>query len=144
MEDYLGYLTTALIFMGAVLHFTVKRVVATLLDAKLESVRSTLQKEISDRQNLNAISRPTFEKIFSKKVEVYTELSKIRNEFARYQNESPGLEHDDLFADVAERFLGFFARCRELFEASKLYISSELSQCYDEWYRISHPYYKKS
>jgi len=144
MEDYLGYLAVVLVSMGAVLHFTVKRGVATLLDSKLESVRSRLQKEISDRQNLNAISRPTFENIFSKKVEVYTELSKIGNEFARYKNESHELEHGDLFEDVTECFAGFFARCREVIEANKLYISSELSKRYDEWYGVAHPFYKQS
>lgn len=103
-----------------------------------------MQKEISDRQNLNAISRPTFERIFSKKVEVYTELSKISNEFTRYKNESHELEHGDLFEEVTERFSGFFARCREVIEANKLYISSELAERYDTWYGVAHPYYKQS
>lgn len=144
MEDYLGYLTAILVSIGAVLHFTVKRGVANLLDSKLETVRSRLQKEISDRQNLNAISRPTFENIFAKKIEVYTELSKIRNEFARYKNESHELEHGDLFEDVTDRFSGFFVRCREVIEANKLYISSELAERYDEWYGVAHPFYKQS
>jgi len=144
MDGLWGYLATFLIVMGGILHWSVKRGVQTWFDSKVAVLGAELQKEISDRQNLNAISRPTFEKIFSKKIEVYTELSKISNEFTRYKNESHEVEHGELFEEVTERFSGFFARCREVIEANKLYISGELAERYDVWYGVAHPYYKKS
>ncbi|UQG60891.1 hypothetical protein MIH18_02755 [Marinobacter sp. M3C] len=144
MDDFWGYLVTSLLVMGGILHFSVKRGVQAWFDSKLAVLGADLQSDISDRQNLNAISQPTFEKIFSKKVDVYTELSKMRNEFTRYKNESYELEHGDLFEDVTERFAGFFARCREVIEANKLYISSELAERYDTWYGVAHPFYKQS
>ena len=144
MQTALIVFNTILVALLPVIVFIAKRGIQVGFDVKLESVRSELQRKISDRQNLNAISRPTFERIFSKKVEVYTELSKISNEFTRYKNESHELEHGDLFESVTERFSGFFARCREVIEANKLYISTELAERYDEWYGVAHPYYKKS
>ncbi|MBU2874290.1 hypothetical protein [Marinobacter salexigens] len=144
METALIVFNTVLVALLPVIVFIAKRGVQTGFDVKLESVRSDLQRKISDRQNLNAISRPTFERIFSKKVEVYTELSKISNEFTHYKNESHEVEHGELFEEVTERFSGFFARCREVIEANKLYISSELAERYDTWYGVAHPFYKKS
>lgn len=144
MEIALIVFNTILVALLPVIVYMAKRGIQNGFEAKLETVKSDLKKKISDRQNLNAISRPTFERIFSKKVEVYTELSKIGNEFARYKNESHELEHGDLFEEVTERFSGFFARCRKVIEANKLYISSELAERYDEWYGVAHPYYKKS
>lgn len=144
MDELWGYLATSLLVMGGILHWSVKRGVQAWLDSKMKVLGAELDKEISDRQNLHAISRPTFERIFSKKVEVYTELSKIRNEFVRYKNESHELEHGDLFEDVTTRFSSFFARCREVIEENKLYISSELADRYDAWYGVAHPYYKQS
>lgn len=144
METALIVFNTILVALLPVIVFIAKRGIQAGFDVKLESVRSDLQRKISDRQNLNAISRPTFERIFSKKVEVYTELSKISNEFTRYKNESHEVEHGELFEEVTERFSGFFARCREVIETNKLYISAELAERYDAWYGVAHPYYKKS
>ena len=144
MDELWGYLVASSLAMGGALYWSVKRGVQAWLDSKLRVLGAELDKEISDRQSLNAISRPTFERIFAKKVDVYTELSKIRNEFVRYKNESHELEHGDLFEDVTTRFSGFFARCREVIEENKLYISSELADRYDDWYGIAHPYYKQS
>lgn len=107
-------------------------------------VKTWFSKDLARLQHLNSISQPTLERVFSKKIEVYTELSKIKNEFYRYTNESHELEHGDLFEDVTERFSGFFKHCREIIEANKLYISSELAERYDAWYSVAHPYYKKS
>lgn len=144
MDGFWGYLVTFLLVMGGILHWSIKRGVQTWFDSKVAVLGAELQKEISDRQNLNAISRPTFEKIFAKKIEVYTELSKISNEFTRYKNESHELDHGDLFEEVTERFSSFFARCREVIETNKLYISSELADRYDKWYEVAHPFYKQS
>jgi hypothetical protein len=144
MQTALIVFNTVLVALLPVIIFVAKKGVQTGFEAKLESLKSEFQRKLSDRQNLNAISRPTFEQVFSKKIEVYTELSKIRNEFTRYKNESHELEHGDLLEDVTERFSGFFARCREVIEANKLYISGELAERYDAWYEVAHPYYKKS
>lgn len=144
MQIALIILNTILVTSLPFLVFIVKKAIQSTFEKNLESVKSDLQSKISDRQNLNAISRPTFGKIFSKKIEVYTELSKIGNEFTWYKNESHELEQGNLFEDVTEQFLGFFARCRQVIEANKLYISGELSRRYDEWYSLAHPYYKQS
>jgi hypothetical protein len=144
METALIVFNTILVALLPLMIYISKIGVQSWFDSKLESVRTDFLREINDRKNLNAISRPTLEKIFAKKVEVYTELSKISNEFTRYKNESHQLEHGDLFEDVAEQFSGFFARSREVIESNKLYISGELSLRYDEWYSSAHPYYKKS
>lgn len=144
MDELWGYLVASFLAMGGILFWSVKRGVQAWLDSKLKVLGTELDKEISDRQNLNAISRPTFERIFSKKVEVYTELSKIKNEFIRYKNESHEPAVSDNFESVTNRFEGYFERCRNVIEINKLYISSELSEKYDVWYQLAYPYYQES
>jgi hypothetical protein len=127
MQTALILFNTVVVALLPVIIFIAKKGIQAGFEAKLESLKSEFQRKLSDRKNLNAISRPTFEQVFSKKIEVYTELSKIRNEFTRYKNESHELEHGDLLEDVTDRFSGFFARCREVIEANKLYPESVTS-----------------
>ncbi|WP_281662064.1 hypothetical protein [Halomonas sp. Alg239-R46] len=144
MQELLTIISAIVFAVVALLPFVAKQWVKSWFGKDLEIMKTSLQKEIVSLQQLNAISQPTLEKVFSKKIEVYTELSKIKNEFIRYKNESHEPAVSDNYENITERFNGYFERCRNVIEINKLYISGELSKKYDEWYQLAYPYYQES
>lgn len=144
MQFLLPALSALLLFVTAALPFVARQWVKNWFSKDLEEIKAKLQKETISLQQLNSISQPALEKIFSKKIEVYTELSKIKNEFVRYKNESHELAVLDDLENITDRFNDYFERCRNIIEINKLYVSSELSKKYDEWYQRAYPYYQES
>ncbi|MGO2383499.1 hypothetical protein ACT3R4_17735 [Halomonas sp. AOP7-E1-9] len=144
MQGILNVVSLLVLAVISLLPFVAKHWVKAWFSKDLEILKSSVQKDLVGLQHLNSISQPALAKVFSKKIEVYTELSKIKNEFTRYRNESHEPEVSDDFESVTGRFHGYFERCRKVIEMNKLYVSSGLSKKYDTWYRAAYPYYQES
>lgn len=105
-------------------------------------IEKEIQVELAKKDRFHQISKGTFEKIFESKIEIYTNLIKLKIDFFKFLDEDYALEVG--IEDPTDEFYSLFMRCRESLESNKLYISDELSNKYDQWHKKAAPFLKQA
>jgi hypothetical protein len=109
---------------------------------EMKNIENKLQLEMVKQDQFHQISKTTFEKIFETKIDIYTNLLTLKIYFNKFYKESHDLEVGE--DDPTDHFYSLFMKCREMLESNKLYISSELSNKYDQWHTKALPYLKQA
>lgn len=107
---------------------------------ELKLIETEFQLELLKKDQFHQISKSTYEKIFEKKIKIYTKLLDLKMSFKSLVEESHVTEVDD----PTYEFYPYFTECRAIIERNKLYITKELSQKFDHWLDKASPYFKKA
>ena len=105
----------------------------------IKLLEKDLALELNKKDQFHQISKGTYENLFNKKIAVYTQLLKLKTDFDHFQHESGRFEYIDPTSDILSHFTLF----KEKIENNRLYISNELSDKYDNWYKQASPFYQK-
>lgn len=105
----------------------------------IQLLEKDLQLEINKKDQFHQISKATYENLFNKKITVYTQLLKLKTDFDHFQYENGRFEYIDPTNDILSHFTLF----KEKIENNRLYISNELSDKYDQWYKQASPFYQQ-
>lgn len=105
----------------------------------LASLKSTFDIELLRRDQFHELSKSTYEKIFDKRVEVYTELLELRLVFEKFRNEDGSFR----FINPTEGYHQRFNDIRQAIEKNRLYITNQLAEAYDNWYREAAQYIRQ-
>lgn len=147
-----GMLITGLsAFLGKVWSGRILMRERSSIDEKLQDMRSShekslkiieanIQLEILKKDQFHQISKSTFESIFNRKIDLYSELLKISVEFRKFARESIYSEIDD----PTDQLWGFQQSTRELIEKNRLYVSEDLFDIYVIWYEKAVGHLKKA
>lgn len=105
----------------------------------IKLLEKELQLELVKKDQFHQISKSTFENIFNRKIDVYSNLLKIKIDYDKFRYEDGSFD----FIDPTYEFLSHFELFRKSIEENRLYISNDLSKKYDEWYLEAAPYLRK-
>lgn len=105
----------------------------------IKLLEKELQLELVRKDQFHQISKSTFENIFNRKIDVYSNLLKIKIDYDKFRYEDGSFD----FIDPTYEFLSHFELFRKSIEENRLYISNDLSKKYDEWYLEAAPYFRK-
>jgi len=105
----------------------------------IKLLEKELQLELLKKDQFHQISKSTFENIFNKKIDVYSNLLKIKTDYDKFRYEDGSFD----FIDPNYEFLSHFKLFRKNIEENRLYISNDLSEKYDDWYLEAAPYFRK-
>ncbi|WP_076011065.1 hypothetical protein [Alteromonas abrolhosensis] len=105
----------------------------------IKLLEKELQLELVKKDQFHQISKSTFENIFNKKIDIYSELLIIKAEYEKFKHEDGSFE----FIDPTYEFISHFKKFRKSIEENRLYISNELSDKYDDWYLDAATYFRK-
>ena len=108
-----------------------------LMSIKL--LEKNLQLELAQKDQFHQISKTTFENIFNTKIDVYSNLLKLKTNYDNFRHENGSLE----MYDPTDEILSHFNLFRKKIEENRLYISNDLSEKYDDWYLKAAPYLKE-
>ena len=104
----------------------------------LKRVEAEFQLELLKKDQLHQISKPTFEAIFNKKIELYSELLSICIGIRQYLDEGDYSGKDD-----RERELFYFqCKIKTLIGSHRLYVSNDLFAKYSIWHYRCLPHLK--
>jgi hypothetical protein len=106
---------------------------------EIELLNYKLKHELLKKDQFHQISKSTYENLFNKKVSVYSELIKLKNDYDKFSNESGTFEYINPTID----FLTHFNLFKENIEENRLYITNELSDAFDNWYKKSSAYFQR-
>ncbi|MGF1850530.1 hypothetical protein L4C44_01395 [Vibrio satsumensis] len=109
--------------------------------SSLKALEHEFSVEMQKRDHSHQISKSTYEMNFDRKVSVYTELLKLKQDYSKFKNENP-LADDEL--ESPDIFYNYFIQCKVIIEREKLYISDDLASLYDSWYSVAVKYFKKA
>lgn len=105
----------------------------------IKLLEKELQIELVKKDQFHQISKSTFENIFNKKIDVYSNLLIIKTNYDKFRYEDGSFE----FIDPTYDFLSHFKLFRKSIEENRLYISNELSDKYDDWYLDAAFYFRQ-
>lgn len=105
----------------------------------IQLLEKELQLELIKKDQFHQISKTTYEKLFDKKIKIYSDLLQLKTDYDRFKNESGTFE----YIDPTEDFLSHFKLFKEKIEENRLYISNEISDRFDEWYKQAAPYFQR-
>ncbi|MFV8458887.1 hypothetical protein ACNO5M_27810, partial [Vibrio owensii] len=106
---------------------------------EIKLLERELQLELSKKDQFHQISKSTYENLFNKKIEVYSELIKLKTDYEIFSNESGSFEYIDPTSD----FLTHFNSFKKNIEENRLYITNELSDVFDDWYKQASSYFQR-
>lgn len=109
-------------------------------DKELKLLEANIQLETLRKDQFHQVSKSTFESIFNRKIELYSDLLKISIEFKRFARESIYSEIDDPTDDLWD----YQRKIRDLIEGNRLYVTEALFQKYSAWYEKAVPYLKQA
>ncbi|SMC74758.1 hypothetical protein SAMN02746065_10928 [Desulfocicer vacuolatum DSM 3385] len=107
-------------------------------EKSLKLIEANVRLQILKKDQFHQISKSTFESIFNRKIELYSDLLKISVQFRRFAIESIYSEIDD----PTDEFWNFQRKTRELIENNRLYVSEDLFEKYVIWYEKAVAYFK--
>jgi len=140
LSTYLGKLWAdkSLLKEGGILKTKLKEMENKhLMEIKL--LEKALQLELAKKDQFHQISKTTYESLFDKKISIYSDLLKLKMDYDRFKNESGSFE----YIDPTNEFLSHFKLFKEKIEENRLYISNEISEKYDAWYKQAAPYFQR-
>ncbi len=109
-------------------------------DRELKFLEANIQLELLRKDQFHQISKSTFESIFNRKIELYSDLLKVSIEFRRFARESIYSEIDDPTDDLWD----YQRKIRDLIESNRLYVTEALFEKYSVWYEKAVPYLKQA
>lgn len=109
-------------------------------DKELKLLEANIQSELLRKDQFHQISKSTFESIFDKRIDLYSELLKTSLEFRRFAREGVYLEIDD----PTETLWEYHSIIRDLIENNRLYVTKALFEKYSAWYEKAVPYLKEA
>jgi hypothetical protein len=105
----------------------------------IKLLEKELQLELVRKDQFHQISKSTFENIFNRKIDVYSNLLNIKADYDKFYYENGSFD----FIDPTYEFLSHFKHFRKNIEENRLYISNDLSERYDAWYLEAAPYFRR-
>lgn len=108
-------------------------------EMSIKMLEKDVRLELVKKDQFHQISKTTFENIFNKKIEIYSNLLKLKTNYERFRYESGSFD----FVDPSDDFLSHFNLFRKNIESNRLYISNDLSDKYDSWYLDAAQYFRK-
>lgn len=107
---------------------------------EIETLKNELQTKITQMEHFHQISQETYQKLFTKKIEIYESLINEKIEYLKTTHEDEMFELHD-YPEVV--YYNFFVKIRNILDKNRMYISNELSNKYDALYYKIAPLLKK-
>lgn len=106
---------------------------------EIRLIEKELQLELTKKDQFHQISKSTFENLFNQKIKIYAELLNILKDHDKFINESGSFE----FIEPTDTIFNHYSSLKKVIENNRLYISNELSDKFDEWYKEASPFLQK-
>jgi len=109
------------------------------LEGDIKLLEKDLQLELTKRDQYHQISKPTFEKLFDKKIKIYTRLLTICLAYKKFSCESGFNKIFDYQFDSALEYVNLM---KKEIEDNRLYVSEALVKKFNSWYLKASEYYR--